>query len=354
MNPPVTPEYVLGPDGKTIGFYDNRGQFFPSNSTTKYGDPYVGMPGMQQNPTLVDNFQIGSQMGNTLSQANMSNAQMNPLSAMPLPQVQMQQPVVAQAPQPMPVQEQQGVIGGIQNALNTAQQDKLVSDAAVEPKAGMSSGMRNSLIGLGANAVTGIAQTIAPDSYDQRVGMAKPGLGQFGNLQMTAMGASLGPVGAAVGFGVDAIKNTIGYFKNKQAFNVAENKADMMDWRNKMLTNQQPDYTGLAREGIEVKAMVPVELERSETIVTQDKGGYNIYGRTPENGPTHEQGGIPLELPEGALVFPKKYDKGLSEAMQHGGKTGDWSMMDYMKNVMKKNAAKAYEQGKPYSSGGKP
>jgi hypothetical protein len=106
--------------------------------------------------------------------------------------------------------------------------------------------------------------------------------------------------------------------------------------------------------GGQAKNMVPVELERSETIVTQDKGGYNIYGRTPDDGPTHEQGGIPMKLPEGALVFPKKYDEGLAAAMKEGGETGDWKMMDSIKKLMKTNAAKAYEEGKPYSSGGKP
>lgn len=59
-----------------------------------------------------------------------------------------------------------------------------------------------------------------------------------------------------------------------------------------------------------------------------------------------------MDLPEGSLVFPKQYYEELDIAMRHGGLTGDWSKMNQVKNKMKKNAHKAYKEGKPYSSGG--
>jgi len=243
-----------------------------------------------------------------------------------------------------------GVIEGIKSNLNNA-----TIEAPVDDGTGTGSGgAKNALMGMGANAITGLAQTIAPDTYDQRVGMSKPGLGQFGNLQFTSMGASLGPAGAAVGLGVDAVKNTIGYFKNKQAYNTATNKADAMDWRNKMLSNQQPDYTGLAREGIEVAELVPVELEKSETVIQpESNGSYKTLFRTSDDGPTHEQGGIKLNLPVDALVFPKKYDNKLNKALEKGNNEDNWNELEKIKDLMLSNASKAYKAGKPYSSGGK-
>lgn len=99
---------------------------------------------------------------------------------------------------------------------------------------------------------------------------------------------------------------------------------------------------------------VPVEIEANERVYTKNPdGSYELYGSTPPDAPKHEQGGVKLELPEGALVFPKNYYRQLDQAMKYGGETGDWSKMEKVEKIMKHNANKAYESGKPYSSGGK-
>lgn len=423
MNPPNTPPYVIGPDGKTLGFYDAQGNFIPSDAMTKYGDPYLNQ-GMDRRAYPLSMFQAHASPYATAGIMQQYNSPFTPKAPTEqaiedikasLANVQMNQ----QVQQPtLPVTQPQGTaqdITGISDALKNA--EVVPTSGAPAQGTGMTPGARNAYIGLGANAITALSGIAAPNQYDYRVGMEKPGLGQFGNLTFTGMGASLGPAGAAAGFGVDMVKNAVGYFKHKQQYNTAENKADFMDWRNKLMQTQMPDYTGLARDGIEIKPenrgkftnwaeehgmgvqeaankvmsntdeypasvvkmanfaknaaswgregmeaesdgdaddKVPVEIERNERVYTKTPYGYALHMETPPDAPTHEQGGIKTELPVGALVFPKQYFNELDKAEKQGMQFGDWSLFNDVKEKMKQNAKEAYQQGKPYSTGGKP
>jgi hypothetical protein len=110
---------------------------------------------------------------------------------------------------------------------------------------------------------------------------------------------------------------------------------------------------GMANPYMQQGGMVPVEIEKEERVfIKNNDGSYSPYLETPANAPTHEQGGIKTLLPKGSFVFPKQYYGMLDEAMAHGGETGDWSKMENAVRTMKKNARKAFMEGKPYSSGG--
>ena len=86
-----------------------------------------------------------------------------------------------------------------------------------------------------------------------------------------------------------------------------------------------------------------VEIERNERVYTPSG---KMIMETPANAPTHEQGGVKVTLPNGSLVFPKKYFNALDAI---SGLPGFKKITDTMLD----NAEKAYLSGEPYSSGGK-
>jgi hypothetical protein len=340
MNPPTTPEYVTGPNGQ-LGFYDAVGRFIPAAATDKLGNPYVRMGGFGQ-PTLENK-----------SAFNIYNAPTNPTAAFYGQQV----PGISSPSLPTP--EEIAAIDQVQQTFNNSSglpQVTTPTGAAVEkpklPGMMLNNQQKGALLGLGAAGISALGSTIAPDQYDPRVGMEKPSpIKAMTNLQFTQMGSSFGPAGAAVGFGVDLAKNIVGFAKHKAQYKAAEQKADFTDWRNETMTGMQTDYTGLAREGIEVE-MIPVEIERNERVYVKTPTGYQLYTETPNNAPKHEQGGIKTELPQGALVFPKDYFNDLDTVTSRNGMITNSIKFNEIKEKMLKNAKTAALAGKPYSSGG--
>jgi len=208
-------------------------------------------------------------------------------------------------------------------------------------------------IGLGANLSTGISQAF-PEQYDQRIGIQKPSfLKEMLDATYTGMGASIGgPWGALVGGIIDTGKN-IGSYVNKLAkYRQGVTKYQNTEAQEQRMQGMLPDYTTYSRYGTQAKynqgGMVPVEIERNEAVVMPNGGGYELMGVTPQNAPTHEQGGIKMMLPQGALVFPSPYVKPVVNAIQ----TGNNGAMDALKGDMLSKAQQAAMNGEPYSSGG--
>ena len=203
----------------------------------------------------------------------------------------------------------------------------------------------SSNIGVGLSALSGVTSAAFPSDYNKQVGMEKPNpLQTFSNFQMAGMGAQFGPVGLAVGAGLDVAKNAIQFYNQKKAYNTAVNKQQYMDGRAERLQNLQPDYTGYAKFGS--KAKVPMELEDSEIVLVKTPKGYQYYSETSPNAPSHEEGGVKMALPEGALVFPKQYVEPIKQALS----AGDNQSIQAMEHQMLQESQAAAQQGKPFSN----
>lgn len=136
------------------------------------------------------------------------------------------------------------IAGDVQSALMNAE----TSAMQTQPQNNnMSPEQQSKLPGLGAMAVTTLGEALSNPQYDYRAGMEKPApFKTMTNLQATQMGSSFGPVGSAVGFGVDMIKNIISMKKQKSAYDAALRKADFTEFQNQPM---QSDYTGMAKYG---------------------------------------------------------------------------------------------------------
>lgn len=96
-------------------------------------------------------------------------------------------------------------------------------------------------------------------------------------------------------------------------------------------------------------------IERSERVYAPTgSGSYKKLLETPANAPTHEEGGIDVNLPQGSLVFPKQYLSELDKVTDKDGSVKNSKKFNLIKNLMLDNAAEAAASGKPYSSGGAP
>jgi hypothetical protein len=136
--------------------------------------------------------------------------------------------------------------------------------------------------------------------------------------------------------------NSNPYYKDKEAMRFeSEQDAQYFSENYKsvapmMYMQKQMAYGGEAE-------MVPVEIERNERVY--DKQG-NLLMETSPTDPTHEQGGVKLELPAGSLVFPKQYHAALDKIKTLPG-------FKKIAERMLENANNAYLRGEKYSSGGK-
>lgn len=238
---------------------------------------------------------------------------------------------------------------------------------AVNPmNGGTPSQKAGGIIGLGSSLVTAFGQML-PKVYDTRVGMQRPNFARsMSDATYTGMGAAVGgPWGALVGGIIDTGKNIGSYFNEKGKYNTAVNRFQNDNAMQQRLDTMAPDYTGAAKYGMKVGEIpkyqmggnvpayqsggqaVPVELEDNEAIIMpQPDGSYQWLGKTSANAPSHEQGGVNMNLPEGALVFPGKYVKELKEA--HAA--GDWSSIKAMEGRMMQESNEAARQGKPFST----
>lgn len=201
----------------------------------------------------------------------------------------------------------------------------------------------SSNIGVGLSALSGVTSAAFPSDYNKQVGMEKPNpLQTFSNFQMAGMGAQFGPVGLAVGAGLDVAKNAVQYYRQQKAYNTAVNKQQYMDGRAERMQNLQPDYTGYAKYGSEV----PMVLEDSEIVLIKTPKGYQYHSETSPDAPKHEQGGVKTMLPEGALVFPKKYVDPIKRALE----SGDHNTIQSFEQQMLQESQAAAREGKPYSN----
>lgn len=175
------------------------------------------------------------------------------------PQQQVQQPPIMGQPI-LPPTDTSTILPTSMEDINAVKGiEKALGDATVNPiteplpgsvpnvgKGSMSMDQKMGIGAMGLGAVSALGQGLMPDRYNQRTGSVEPGAGRFLDTQFTQMGMALGPVGMGVGFGVDMLKNTIGYAKQKQAANGAERKANFYDSRDSMKTSLLPDFTGLS------------------------------------------------------------------------------------------------------------
>jgi hypothetical protein len=381
-NQTMQQDYVLGPDGKTLGFYDQFGNFIPSNASSANANPYVA--GMNQpmlqstfSPNQTQNNMAGVMLG--MGQMPQQNPKVNTQTTQLTGTPQMPNNIIdkfGMQPNFPQVGNPQGdglsVVQGIQDQLEGATSDPtVVGDAGAGGQNALNPNLVKGGIGMGAALVSALGTKMGR-GYDYRVGMERPSLAKsMSDLQFTQMGANLGPLGAGVGLIADTAKNLSAFQKHRSQFNKAETKADFYDARNDMMAEQMPDYTGLAKYGMKVQGgygakmgmggssymqmggQVPAELERDEIVyVPTADGGYQEYMETSADAPKHEDGGVKTTLPEGAVVFPGQFKKEAMAAFTYGGKTGDWSKFNGVKDTMLKRANKAFMDGKPYSSGG--
>ena len=146
----------------------------------------------------------------------------------------------------IPLTEDQSTVFGIQSNLMNAQAPEQPTDAGDMGGGSFLSNLTPT------DAITGLAQLSTNMSgkgvYDQKLGIEKPSIAQFGDLSATGAGAKIGGIGgAAIGFGVDFLKNMAAYKEQNQQYQSARQKYDM---RNKLDTMQQgagADYTGLTQ-----------------------------------------------------------------------------------------------------------
>ena len=207
----------------------------------------------------------------------------------------------------------------------------------------------NAMMSAGANVIGTLGSAVAGSDYNPKVGMEKPNpFATFTNLQATSLGASVGgPVGAGIGFGVDMLKNTLAYKKQVSAYDQAVNKQELTDGIDSRLQSLQPDYTGMARYGMEANEAQEVTMEKEEIVLVPTKsGGYTKYMETDEDDPAHEQGGVKAQLPQGALVFPEKYKQKIEEALDNG----DNETIEELAEQMKGESDAAAEANEPYSN----
>ena len=177
--------------------------------------------------------------------------------------------------------------------------------------------------------------------------MERPSFGKrMTDLQFTQMGANLGPVGAAVGFGVDFVKNLRGFKKDKSQFNKAETKANFYDKMQNMGAEREYDYTGMARHGMEVHgrnglwANIHAKRERikngsgekmrspgskgapTDQAFRESQAGYGAEMRMGGNpymgyGGKYQVGGkVPAELEMNEVVFIPKEDGSYEQYME--------------------------------------
>lgn len=118
----------------------------------------------------------------------------------------------------------------------------------------------SAIAGAGVGLASSLIKAGAPDKYDQRVGMSKPNLGGnlFGDATFTQVGlnpalmAATGGISALVGGGVDLIKNSVKYAKQKDKYENKKLATDTMQSIDDARENMKPDYTGYARFGAQV------------------------------------------------------------------------------------------------------
>lgn len=205
----------------------------------------------------------------------------------------------------------------------------------------------------GANTITALGSNFAPPVYDPRIGMAKPNpLGTMTNFQLAGTGAAFGPVGMAIGGGLDVLKNLYSLQQQNKAYNEATNKADFYDNQSTRLGMMQPDFTQMMKKGgmaqYNAGGMVPAQMEANEIVlIPQPDGSYTEYMQTGANAPTHEQGGVNTQLPPGAIVFPAQYVQQVKAALAQG----DFASISQMAQQMLQEGEQAKQQGQPYTSG---
>ncbi len=205
----------------------------------------------------------------------------------------------------------------------------------------------------GANTITALGSNFAPPVYDPRIGMAKPNpLGTMTNFQLAGTGAAFGPVGMAIGGGLDVLKNLYSLQQQNKAYNEATNKADFYDNQSTRLGMMQPDFTQMMKKGgmaqYNAGGMVPAQMESNEIVlIPQPDGSYTEYMQTGTNAPTHEQGGVNTQLPPGAIVFPAQYVQQVKSALAQG----DFASISQMAQQMLQEGEQAKQQGQPYTSG---
>jgi hypothetical protein len=250
-----------------------------------------------------------------------------------------------------------GSMNGVANPFNfsTQQMNPNKSPAVVNPMAETAKKFANinGMINAGANVVGTLGNAFSPNQYNRTVGMEKPNaVNQFTQLDATALGASMaGPYGAVAGLGVDVIKNALAY-RNKQAqYNTAVNKQELYDGVRDRIDGMQPDFTGYARKGTVVNPMSgnsgTVEMEQNEIVLIKGEDGmYKKYMETGENAPTHEEGGVPAELPAGAIVFPGQYKEQIEQALE----AGDTQAIEQMAEQMMQESEQAAQEGQPFSN----
>ena len=213
---------------------------------------------------------------------------------------------------------------------------------------------RNAIINAGTGAISLLGDAIAPEQYNKTAGVTRPTvLGEFTNLEATGLGATVGgPVGAGIGLALDITKNALSYKRKMNAYNQGVNKAELSNGISDRINSMQPDYTGYARDGLQVNPLdgdsQNVEMERNEIVIVPTKnGGFEKYTETGPDEPTHEQGGVEEELPAGALVFPEKYKAMIEEALAQG----DTETIKKLAAQMMQESQQASAQGRPFSNG---
>jgi hypothetical protein len=134
----------------------------------------------------------------------------------------------------------------------------------------------------GIGAGLGIATSLAARNasvYDQRVGMSKPNaLGTIASdSTVTQIGlnpalmAATGGLSAVAGLTIDDIKNSIKYVKQKDKYENKKLAVDTMQSLDDARENIKPDYTGYARNGIQVSNPYLQAQAGTEVIVDKKK-----------------------------------------------------------------------------------
>ena len=269
-----TSSIQYGMTDQGLGF--NQGKtFYPSTAMTKTGMALIGNPalGITANPYELQGAhnpyapQAALVQQQALQQAIDNNQQQT-----------VQGPQVQQTGVPLNLSKD-GIFGAIQNPFvsQTETPEAIVTESKADGMIGPMSGgkapvvsnvtetatpvkskMTNAqsqglgmLIGAGAKLV----KAVAPDNYDERVGMTKPNMiGTLaGDATFTQLGSAFGPVGLAVGGGVDIVKNILAYAKQKDKYDNKKIGVNTMQSMDDARESMKPDYTGYARYGAEVK-----------------------------------------------------------------------------------------------------
>jgi hypothetical protein len=241
----MNPQFVqYGPGGQS-GYYDNNKQFIPMDKAT-FDTQFASMvqganPFL---PTATDNYT----MAGTTTPSSMNS--------MSMPQM----PYKMEAIDIAPINLQQSGFQIPKVETGNTGPFKLgpmpTADMPIQKGIKLTDRQKGSLIGAGANLVSKGIRTLAPDTYNQRVGMENPNaVGTIlGDTTMTQLGSSIMPgIGTAIGGGLDLIKNIFTYGKKKAAYDAGVRKANFSDYRDNLVSNREQDYTGLARHGIKAK-----------------------------------------------------------------------------------------------------